>query len=82
MAMPNNDLISRDAAKEIVSFMACAPTIKIAAEHKIDDLPAVDAIPVAWLNRLSDLAETSNRMLYHSIHVVTSEWNRWKDKEE
>lgn len=42
----NNDLISRAAAKKIVSIMICAPTIKIAAEHKIDDLPAVDAVSV------------------------------------
>ena len=44
--MQNNDLISRDAAKKIVSLMVCAPTIKIVAEHEIDDLPAVDAAPV------------------------------------
>lgn len=43
--MPNSDLISRDAAKKIVSLMVCAPTIKIAAEHEIDDLPAIDAAP-------------------------------------
>ena len=44
--MPNDDLISRDAAKNIVSLMVCAPTIKIAAEHEIDDLPGFDAVPV------------------------------------
>lgn len=52
--MKNNDLISRDAAKNIVSLMVCAPTIKIVAEHEIDDLPAVDATPVRhgrWINQ-------------------------------
>lgn len=44
--MQDNDLIPRDAAKKIVSLMICAPTIKIVAEHEIDDLPAVDAAPV------------------------------------
>lgn len=43
--MPNNDLISREAAKNIVSLMVCAPTIKIAAEYEIDDLPGFNAAP-------------------------------------
>lgn len=51
-----NDLISRAAAKKIVSLMVCAPSVKITAEHSIDDIPAVDAIPVEWLeNRLNTL---------------------------
>ena len=40
------DLISRAAAKKIVSLMICAPSVKIMAEHSIDDIPAVDAVPV------------------------------------
>lgn len=43
--MLNNDLISREAAKNIVSLMVCAPTIKIVAEHEIDDLPGFNAAP-------------------------------------
>ena len=44
--MANDDLISRAAAKKIVSLMICAPTIKIEAEDSIDDIPAEDAAPV------------------------------------
>lgn len=41
-----NDMIPKAAAKKIVSLMVCAPSVKIQAEHSIDNLPAVDAVPV------------------------------------
>ena len=41
--------------------------------------PVMDAIPVAWLNNIMILAETSNIQLYHAIYMVTSEWKRWNE---
>ena len=54
----NNDLISRGVAKKIVSLMVCAPTIKIEAEHKIDELSAVNAALVRhgrWIEDRTDI---------------------------
>lgn len=39
-------LIDADAALEVVAIMDCPPGVRIAAEHRIDALPAVDAVPV------------------------------------
>ena len=74
-----DDLISRAAAKKIVSLMVCAPSVKIQAEHSIDDLPAVDAAPVVhgrWIEYPLCLGYAGT---YSEDHIVCSNcksvWN-------
>lgn len=41
-----DDLISRAAARKVVELMIVPPIVWIGAAHEIDDIPAVDAVPV------------------------------------
>ena len=70
-----DDLISRAAARKVVELMICPPTVRIAAAHDIDDIPAVDAAPVEWFEGVIRSLRAKGREEYaDAMQIILDAW--------